>query len=383
MNVEQFRQKFPFIKNGIIYFNHASTAPVSLAVRERINELLKEKSETKIDDYSFFLKVYEETKFLLSELINAAPDRIAFLDNTSNGLNILATGIKWQSGDRILLNDIEFPANVYPFLNLKRFGVQVDFVKSKNGIVSAEDIISNVKPHTKLISVSFVQFLSGYKIDLEKLGNFCRQNNIIFSVDGIQGIGAMNFDVQKFKIDFLSCGTQKWLFGAQGLAFIYLTEELQQRINPAYIGWLSVEDAWNLLDYKMNLKKSANVFQAGTLNSLGIYIFNTSLKLLKDFGFNRIEDRVNSNTKYLRKKLNEIGINCLIDEADEKYFSGITTFKTEDAEKLFRHLEEEKIVCSLREGFIRLSPHFYNTFEDIDTVIKSIEEFINKRIKYE
>lgn len=379
MNVEQFRQQFPFIKNGIIYFNHASTAPVSLAVRERITELLKEKSETKIDDYFSFLKVYEETKILLSELINANPDRIAFLDNTSNGLNILATGIEWKEGDRILLNDIEFPANVYPFLNLEKFGVQIDFVKSKNGIVSAEDIIANVKPQTKLISVSFVQFLSGYKIELEKLGNFCRQNNIIFSVDGIQGIGAMNFDVHKFKIDFLSCGTQKWLFGAQGLAFIYLTEGLQRKLNPAYVGWLSVEDAWNLLDYKMNLKKSANVYQGGTLNSLGIYIFNTSLKLLKDFGFDRIEERVISNTKYLRKKLNEMGIKSLLDEVDEKFYSGITTFKVDNAEKLFKHLEEEKIVCSLREGFIRLSPHFYNTFEDIDVVIKSIRKFITSK----
>lgn len=379
MDIEQIRQLFPFIKNGIVYLNHASTAPVSLLVRERINNLLREKSETKIDDYFSFLKVYEETKILLGELINANPDRIAFLDNTSNGLNILATGINWRSGDRILLNDIEFPANVYPFLNLEKYGVQVDFVKSKNGIVSADDIIANVKPQTKLISVSFVQFLSGYKIDLEKLGNFCRQNNIIFSVDGIQGIGALDFDVRKFKIDFLSCGTQKWLFGAQGLAFIYLTEELQQRINPAYVGWLSVEDAWNLLDYEMNLKKSANVFQGGTLNSLGIYIFNTSLKLLKDFGFNRIEERVISNTKYLRKKLNETGINSLLDEVDEKYYSGITTFKIDDAERLYKHLEEEKIVCSLREGFIRLSPHFYDTFEDIDIVIKSIEKFINKK----
>lgn len=379
MDVEQIRQQFPFCNNGIIYFNHASTAPVSLAVRETINELLKEKSETKIDDYFSFIKVYEETKNLLGELINANPDRIAFLDNTSNGLNILATGIEWQNGDRILLNDIEFPANVYPFLNLGKFGVQVDFIKSKNGIVSADDIIANVKPQTKLISVSFVQFLSGYKIDLEKLGDFCRQNSIILSVDGIQGIGALDFDVDKFKIDFLSCGTQKWLFGAQGLAFIYLTEELQHKIKPAYVGWLSVEDAWNLLNYKIKLKNTANVFQGGTLNSLGIHIFNTSLKLLKDFGFSRIEERVISNTKYLRKKLNEIGINCLIDEVEERYFSGITAFKVYNVEKLFKYLEEEKIVCSLREGFIRLSPHFYNTFDDIDVVIKSIKEFSTQK----
>lgn len=379
MSVESVRQLFPFIKNGIIYFNHASTAPVSVVVRERIYDLLKEKSETKIDDYFSFFKVYEETKLLLSELLNAKSDRIAFLDNTSNGLNILASGIDWKNGDRILLNDIEFPANVYPFLNLERFGVKVDFVKSKNGIVSAEDIIDQITPQTKLISVSFVQFLSGYKIDLEKLGNFCRENNIILSVDGIQGIGALNFDVKKFKIDFLSCGTQKWLFGAQGLAFIYITEELQNKLKPAYVGWLSVEDAWNILNYKMELKKSANAFQGGTLNSLGIYIFNTSLRMLKDFGYNTIEERVISNTKYLRTRLNEIGIHCLIDEVEEKYFSGITSFKIDNTEALHKHLEDEKIVCSLREGYIRLSPHFYNTFEDIDKVISAINKFRNKQ----
>ena len=379
MDIEQVRQLFPLIKNGIIYLNHASTAPVSSLVRERMCELMKEKSESKIDDYQSFLKVYEETKNLLAKLINTNPDRIALIDNTSNGINILATGIEWKSGDRILLNDIEFPANVYPFMNLKRFGVEVDFVRSKNGIVTAEDLIENVKPDTKLISVSFVQFLSGYKIEIEKLGKFCRDRNIIFCVDGIQGIGAMNFDVQKFYVDFLSCGTQKWLFGAQGLAFIYLTEELQRKINPAYLGWLSVENAWDLLNYKMELKSTANVFQGGTLNTLGIYIFNTSLKLLNNFGFDKIEERVVANTKYLRERLNEIGISCLIDEVGENYLSGITTFKVDDSEKLFKFLEDKKIVCSLREGYIRLSPHFYNTFEDIDVVTNLIQEFINKK----
>ncbi|MEJ5261385.1 MAG: aminotransferase class V-fold PLP-dependent enzyme [Ignavibacterium sp.] len=380
MNKEQARQLFPFINNGIIYFNHASTAPVSSLVKERLCELLKEKSESKIDDYHSFLRVYEETKNLLAEFINANPDRIAFIDNTSNGLNILASGLDWEKGDRILLNDIEFPANVYPFLNLKRFGVEVDFVKSKNGIVTAEDLIENVKPETKLISVSFVQFLSGYKIDLEKLGKFCRDKNIILSVDGIQGIGAMNFDVQKFNVDFLSCGTQKWLFGAQGLAFIYLTEELQRKINPAYLGWLSVEDAWDLLNYSMKLKSSANVFQGGTLNTFGIYAFNTSLKIFKQFGFERIDENVISNTKYLRRRLNDIGINCLIDEVSDKYYSGITTFRTDDNEMLFKFLEDKKIVCSLREGYIRLSPHFYNTFEEIDFVVNSVKEFNNKKV---
>ena len=240
----------------------------------------------------------EETKELLAEMIHCNVDRIAFIDNTSNGLNILAQSINWNKGNRILLNDIEFPANVYPFLNLKRFGVEVDFVKSENGIVTADQIIQSITPQTKLVSISYVQFLSGYKVDLEKIGNHCRANNIIFCVDGIQGIGAVQIDVTKCKIDFLSCGTQKWLLGLQGLAFIFVDSELQKKMVPANVGWLSVENAWNLLDYKVDLKTSANVFQGGTLNSFGIYAFNTSLKLFKDFGLEKVEKEVLTNTKY-------------------------------------------------------------------------------------
>ena len=209
MNKEEVRNKFPYLSNGIIYFNHASTGPFSSLVVNRLTNLLKEKSESKIDDYSSFLKVVEGTKVLLAELINCNIDRIAFIDNTSNGLNIVAQGIEWKKGDRVLLNDIEFPANVYPFLNLKRLGVEIDFVKSENGIVTADQIINSIKPETKLVSVSFVQFLSGYKVDLEKIGNHCKANNIIFCVDGIQGIGAMRIDVKRCKIGFFFCGSQK------------------------------------------------------------------------------------------------------------------------------------------------------------------------------
>ena len=317
MNKSDVRNKFPYLDNGIIYFNHASTGPFSSLVVNRLTNLLKIKSENQIDEYDSFLKVLEESKLLLAEMINCSPDRIAFVDNTSNGLNILAQSVLWQKGDRILLNDIEFPANVYPFLNLKRFGVEVDFVKSENEIVTADQIINAITPETKLVSVSFVQFLSGYKIDLERIGNYCRKNDIIFCVDGIQGIGALQIDVEKCKIDFLSCGTQKWLLGMQGLAFIYVDGEFQKKMIPANVGWLSVENAWNLLDYKMDLKTSANVFQGGTLNSFGIYAFNTSLKLFKEFGFRNIESEVLSNTKYFINKLKTVGLDCILSNCSD------------------------------------------------------------------
>jgi cysteine desulfurase / selenocysteine lyase len=374
MNKTEVRTKFPHLDNGIIYFNHAATGPFSSLVVNRLSDLLIEKSKDQIDDYSSFLKVVDETKLLLADLINCDVDRTAFVDNTSNGLNILAQSIDWKKGDRVLLNDIEFPANVYPFLNLKRIGVEVDFVKSENGIVTADQIINSIKPETKLISVSFVQFLSGYKVDLEKIGNFCRANNIIFSVDGIQGIGAMRIDVKKFNIDFLSCGTQKWLLGMQGLAFIYIDEEFQKTITPANVGWLSVENAWDLLDYNLDLKTSANVFQGGTLNSFGIYAFNTSLKLFKDFGFNNIESEVLSNTKYFIGKLQSIGLDCVLSDCSDAELAGIVTIRPNNPNQVFEVLENKKMICSLREGLIRFAPHFYNTHHEIDKVVEELQK---------
>lgn len=375
MNKEEVRSNFPFLNNGIVYFNHASTGPFSSIVVNRLSNLLKEKSESKIDDYSSFLKVVEETKLLLAQLINCDVNRTAFVDNTSNGLNILAQSIDWKKGDRILLNDIEFPANVYPFLNLKRLGVEVDFVQSENGIVTADQIINAIKPETKLVSVSFVQFLSGYKVDLEKIGKHCRANNIIFCVDGIQGIGAMRIDVKKYKIDFLSCGTQKWLLGMQGLAFIYVDEDFQKKMIPANVGWLSVENAWDLLDYNLNLKTSANVFQGGTLNSFGIYAFNTSLKLFKYFGFDDVESEVLSNTKYFIKKLKSIGLDCVLSNCSDNELAGIVTIKPQNPDQVFEILEKQSIMCSIREGFIRFSPHFYNTHHEIDKVVDELQKF--------
>ena len=374
MEISEVRKLFPYLQEGIIYFNHASTGPLSTLVTERLNKLLIEKSRDKIDDYSSFLEVVDETKELLSVLINANPDRLAFVDNTSNGLNIIAQSIEWKKGDRILLNDIEFPANVYPFLNLKRLGVEVDFVKSENGIVTADDIINSVKNGTKMISVSFVQFLSGYKIDLEKVGNYCRSNNIVFCVDGIQGIGAANIDVQKSKIDFLSSGTQKWLMGLQGLAFIYITEGLQRKIHPSNLGWLSVNNAWNLLDYKLDLKTSANVFQGGTLNSFGIYALNSSLRLFQEFGFNNVAENVSSNSIYFIDLLIKQGYQPILRNCDKQSIAGIVTYMPENPDQVFENLSKKNIICSLREGQIRFSPHFYNTKEEIDTVVDELKK---------
>ena len=379
-SLEKARSYFPHIKNGIVYFNHASTAPINSLMKNRIDEFVRERSEDALDDYWAFKTVAEETKEMIGEMINCTGDRIAFLDNTANGIIWLALGIDWKSGDRVIINDIEFPANVYPFLQLKEKGVEIDVLKSTKGIVTAQEIITAIKPETKLISVSFVQFLSGYRIELEKIGKVCREKGIIFSVDSIQGLGAVKLDVEKYNIDYLANGTQKWMLGLQGLAFIYVRKELQEKMKSAPIGWLAVKDAWDLLKFDPTPKETAERFQPGTLNNLGIYAFHSSMKLFKEFGFDEIEKQVLNNSKYFIDELAKIGYKSPLHSLPEKHLSGIVSFsqrdgfpRTENGQKIIDHLKQKKIVCSLREGYIRFAPHFYNTKEDIDYVVDALK----------
>jgi selenocysteine lyase/cysteine desulfurase len=372
--IENARSYFPYLKNGIIYFNHASTAPINTKVKERIGEFIKERSEDGMDDYWAFKAVADETKEMIGGMINCKQGRIAFLDNTTNGIIWLTLGINLGQGDRVILNDVEFPANVYPFLQLKEKGVEIDFIKSKNGIVTAEEVIDAIKPETKLISISFVQFLSGYRVNLEKIGKICKERGIIFCVDAIQGLGALRLDVEKCNIDFLASGTQKWLLGLQGLAFIYVRKELQEQMRSAPIGWLAVNDAWDLLNFDLTIKESAERFQPGTLNNLGIYAFNSSMKLFNEFGFDEIEKQILSHSRYFIDELVKIGYESPLLSLPEQNLSGIVSFRSENANKIFDHLSQKKIICSLREGYIRFAPHFYNTKQEINTVIDEMKK---------
>ncbi len=173
MTQDEVRKLFPHIEKGITYLNHAATGPFSKRLLDEMDEYFRTRSEENIDDYPTFVKITEETKDMLAAYMNTESSRIAFLDNTTNGLNLLAQGLHWQRGDEIILNDLEFPANIYPFMNLEKKGVKLVIVKSHDGIVSAEDIIEKITPKTILVSVSMVQFLSGYRIDLQKLGSEC------------------------------------------------------------------------------------------------------------------------------------------------------------------------------------------------------------------
>ena len=197
------------------------------------------------------------------------------------------------------------------------------------------------------------------------------------AIDAIQGLGAVGIDVQKSKVDFLSCGAQKWMLSLQGMAFIYISEELQNKMYTVPAGWLSVEDAWNLIKYELKLKKTANRYQAGTLNTFGVYTLNTSVKLFDEIGFDRIEEQVLDNSIYFIDQLRNERIEPILNGFEMKNLAGIVSIKRKDSGEIFKYLNKKNIVSSLREGILRFSPHFYNTKDEIDKVVAELRNYSN------
>ncbi len=232
-DINHYRSLFPLVKNGLTYLDHAAIGPFPTPVRDAVNAYVNKKSETEPNIALEFFRTAAGVRDRIGMLLNSPKERIALTDNTTNGLNILASGLEWKSGDRILLTDIEFPANVSPFLNQRRHGVEVDFVKSRGGRILPEDFERALTPKTRLLSVSHVQFLHGFRSDLGALGELCRRKGIIFCVDAIQSAGVVPIDVQAMKIDFLSSGCQKWLLAPEGVGFVYVSEPMQEKIHHA------------------------------------------------------------------------------------------------------------------------------------------------------
>ncbi len=376
MEKEEIRKLFPYLKSGKIYFNHASVGPMPSNVAEALNRYAKQRSAGVINNYKQFLLVNLRTKKKLAKLLHCPAENIAWGFNVGSAMSMLAQGLNFKSGDRIILGDIEFPSNVYPFLNLRHKGVEVDFVKSENGILKIEDYEKLITPKTKLISVSLVQFLTGFKIDLKKLGEICNRENIVLAVDAIQAAGAVNIDLKNLNVDFLTGGAQKWLLGLQGLAYFYVSSKLQEILQPSIVGWQSVANPWSLLNYDLTFPNNANKYLTGTPNVAGIFALNKSLDVFLNYGLENVFADLHVNVKYLMNKLVEVGLSPLLLTEPDSSLSGIVSVNVQDSDRIKEELAEQNIIVETREGLLRISPHFYNTREEIDAFLDALRKII-------
>lgn len=367
------RSLFPHHREQI-YLNHAAISPFSLPVKAALLDYLEDRHLGGIENHPKVTERAQELRASLALLIGSQqPEQIALLQNTSTGFGLLATGLDWKPGQRILLNSMEFPANIYPFLALKQQGVEVDIVPARQGKVEVEDLAAAIRPETRLLSISWVQFLSGQRMDLKALGALCREHKLIFSVDGIQGLGAASLNVEELGIDFLVSGGHKWLMGAQGTGFAYIAPQLMSQLQMRMIGWLSVQNAWDILDYQLLLREDAARYELGTPNAMGQAALFAALEVFQRFEQNEITEQVLDLSSFLVSELQKRQLKLLTPHAPKERL-GIVTFEHPEAPRLFAALEAQQIRASLREeSYLRFSPHFYNSLDELETTLNVLD----------
>lgn len=363
--VERFRQEFPVV-NNCIFLNNAGVCPLSRRVQTAMSEYLQEATELgPLAAQGWYARV-EETRRDLASLVKAKPEEIGFVKNTSHGLGIFAAGLDWRAGDNVATVQGEFPANVYPWLNLRRLGVETRAVERNHGRILLEDLAAAMDRRTRAVAISWVQFTNGFRANLPRLAELCREKQVLLVVDGVQGVGALDIDVTAWGVDFLSADGHKWLLAPEGQGFIYCSSRLLEQLQPAIVGWGSVQNPYDFEKIDFRLAETARRFEEGTWNVVGILGLGAAVKMLLEAGVPRIEERVLGLAWHLADLLKGKGYEIL-SPLGEGERSGILTFRSEKRASpgLAETLRQGKVVCALRGGGVRFSPHYYNTEEEI------------------
>jgi selenocysteine lyase/cysteine desulfurase len=359
------RTKFP-VTARYAYLNHAATAPLPEPVREAIDTYLGDRVVWR--DGEAYETLSDDLRLGLAQLVNATPDEIAFVQNTSAGLNLIAHALPLEPGDNVIFCDMEFPSNVYPWMNLECQGVEARCIPHDGGGLTVEALESYADERTRVVTVSSVEFLTGFKSDLPALGAWCRDHEAYFIVDGIQSVGAAPLDVQECQIDFLSCGGPKWLMAPMGQGFIYCRHNLLESLTPPFAGCISVVGWEEWRDYNLTFLPDADRFELGSPNAIGQVGLLAAVRFLTDVGVEAIERWTLHLTDLLIEDLQQRGYEIASNLEPERR-SAIISFavpgKVEDA---FQALAEANVVVSQREQYIRVSPHCYNTEEEIARV---------------
>ncbi|NBB76267.1 MAG: aminotransferase class V-fold PLP-dependent enzyme [Bacteroidetes bacterium] len=371
---ERVRSNFSHSENDIIYLNHAAISPLSNDVRSAMEHFLDERNRRSIDNFYIWMETAERTRTMIANLIgSSSEERITFMGNTSDGLSAVAEGLDWSNGDEILLNTAEFPSNVQPFRILEKQGVRVRYIDTdKAGKVTPERVEESITQKTRLFSISAVQYLSGFKADLESIGKICRENDIIFCVDGIQALGAVDVNVEKCNIDALASGCHKWQMAPMGTGYLYVSESLADRLKPSKTGWLSVEEPWELSNFNQEWLPVSSHLETGTMNMIGITGLHASLEYMRDIGLDTIYNEIGGLSDYLIDRIKMNDKVHLLTPDDARHKAGIVTFSLSngDPEEIIDKMGKRSITISVRQGFIRISPHFYNTFEELDLMLE-------------
>lgn len=366
--VDKIREHFPITKNKV-FLNHAAESPFPKPVADAMNKYASEFSKlgkTSID-------CEDGGKPCFARLIGARAAEIALVENTSVGLNIAANVLDYPSGSKIVTTDMEYPSVVYPWLR-KSLGVRVHYVKNVQGRILLDDMERAVDDKTAAVAISHVEYANGFRNDLRVLSEIVHEHGAYLIVDAIQSVGTMPVDVKRDDVDFLMAACYKWLLSPHGAAYLYVKDELIEKFEPTFVGWASVNqevfetadfyDIWNL-----SLSKTASRFEVGTPCTISLVGAREAMKMLLHYGIENVRKRIMKLTDHLIEAAEGLGLK-LQTPKEKQCRSGIVNFKIDRPQKLVEKLQKKGIVVSARANGIRVSPHFYNTEEEIETLMK-------------
>lgn len=386
--IDAARVSYPALERWT-YLDVAGRCPISRATRAALDAHLDERMMNGADKQRFF-DLIERTRSRFAQLINAEPDEIAFAKNISEGLNMIATAFRWKRGDSVILcPELEHPNNIYPWLNMRRYGLEVRSVKPRDGHIPVDEIAGKIDNATRVVTVSTVTFAPGFRTDVDTLGRICRERGVLLLVDAAQSAGVLHTDVRRSNIDALAVSTQKGLLALYGLGFLYCRREWAEKLEPAYLARFGVdlgeahEATMGGFDYK--LAPAARRFDVGNYNFAGAAAADASMQELLALGTERIERHAVGLAHELARGMLDLGL-PVCGGAPGPHLAHIVTVGKMSADHygtgderlsgLYDHLTANRVKLSIRRGMLRFAFHLYNNRDDVVRVLELTKRYL-------
>lgn len=363
----------------LCYLNHAAVGPWPRRTAQAVAGFAQQNMTRGAEDYPAWLEVERTLRQRLSRLINAGdPEDIALVKNTSEGLSIISQGLDWLNGEQVIGLAGDFCSNQMPWEALKERGVSYRAIKALRTPDPEGALIAAMTDKTRLLAISTVHFATGYRFDMPRLADACRTRGILLSVDAIQSLGAIPFDLAEIPADFVTSGGHKWLLSPEGLGFLYCRPDLREQLSLHQFGWAMRESPYAFESDSWAPASSARRFEAGTPNMMGIHAMEASLSLFEEVGMDSVQDRLAENVQFLETELDKIPQTEIITPRDPEKRAGILSFRHTGSDNAALHAElmRSRVICAARAGGVRLAPHFYTQRSTLELGIDKIRHSI-------
>ena len=368
-------REFPVAEHWA-YFDHAAVAPMPRRSGEALREWVDDQERNGVVNWPAWGQKVERARLACARLINADAGEIAFIANTTSGIGLIAEGYPWKSGDSVVTPAEEYPSNLYPWMNLASRGVTLRTVPTRpDGRIWVDDLARAIDSTTRVLTISHVEFASGFRNDLDALAELCRSRGVALFVDAIQGLGPLTIDVKRTPIDFLAADGHKWLLGPEGAGLLFIRGDWIERLRPIGVGWKSVVSSYNAPTVEFTLKPDASRWEGGTFAMAPLQAFARSLDLFLEIGPDVVSRRILDRADAVREIARSAGWSLPGSNRPEDR-AGIVALEKPgvDPEAFAREVREQGIALACRRGRVRISPHIYNNADDLDRLASALND---------